>query len=372
MKVIRDHPQKSFCVSAISQQLERITFVCMSTRLPLKNLQRLNWIISFMIATLFFIFVLAGAHSFSIAFYRFLQSLVFTVGLTFGNLALLSRFVEENRQREVRIKKSFYLCSYFLAALDFLLVKYLYTAFTGIPWEGDNDPYHMAYPLALLATWVINTFIVFLQEFVILQYKKSQGEIENLQLKGNISEMSNLLLRQQIHPHFLFNALSTIKSLYKKNPPQGEEYLLHLVSFLRVSISNHETNTTLVKNELDFCMDYLKMQKIRFGEAFDYSVALLPETLNNKYLPYFSLQPLVENALKHNDLSELSPLQISIREDNGYIIVKNSVHSPKYKEPSTGQGLLNLSERYCLLGEEDILIEGNDAFFSVRLKILDK
>lgn len=174
----------------------------MSSRLPAKNLQKLNWILSLMIAVIFFIFVFAGAHDVLVACYRFLQSLVFTIVLTFGNLMLLSYFVEQNRQREFKIKKAFYLCSYLLAALDFLLVKFLYSAFTGLPWEGDNDRYHMAYPLAILALWVINTFIVFLQDFVILQYKQSQGEIENLQLKGNVTEMSNLLLRQQIHPHF--------------------------------------------------------------------------------------------------------------------------------------------------------------------------
>jgi two-component system LytT family sensor kinase len=230
----------------------------------------------------------------------------------------------------------------------------------------------MAYPLAILASWVINTFIVFLQDFVTLQYKQSQGEIENLQLKGNVTEMSNLLLRQQIHPHFLFNALSTIKSLYKKDPPQGEEYLVHLVSFLRASIANHQTKTTLVKNELDFCMNYLKMQKIRFGDAFNYSVEISQQTINHKYLPYFSLQSLVENALKHNDLSELSPVHIIIGEENGYIAVRNTVHLPKYREPSTGQGLSNLSERYRLMGEEDIVISATADFFAVQIKTLDK
>jgi sensor histidine kinase YesM len=345
----------------------------MTPRLPVKNLKNLNWIVSLTIAVLFFIFVFVVAHKVQVAFYRFLQSLGFMLILTFGNLALLSRFVEEGQKLEPRIKKSFYLCSYLLAALDFLLVKHFYTLFTGIPWEGSRDPHFMrAYSLAILAAWVINTFIVILQEFVILQYKKSRAEIENLQLKGNVTEMSNLLLRQQIHPHFLFNALSTIKSLYKTKPEQGEEYLMHLANFLRVSITKHENKTTLVRNELDFCLDYLKMQKIRFGEAFNYSIEISEETIDNKYLPYFSLQSLTENALKHNDLSEVTPVQIFIKETNGSIEVKNSIHPPKYKEPSTGQGLANLSERYRLLGEEDIEINSTSAFFSVRIKLLDK
>jgi hypothetical protein len=133
MQIVREEFHQTFSVPPVRQRLERFTFVCMSSRLPAKNLQKLNWILSLMIAVIFFIFVFAGAHDVLVACYRFLQSLVFTIVLTFGNLMLLSCFVERNRQREFKIKKAFYLCSYLLAALDFLLVKFLYSAFTGLP-----------------------------------------------------------------------------------------------------------------------------------------------------------------------------------------------------------------------------------------------
>jgi hypothetical protein len=344
----------------------------MPGRLPIKNLRKLNWIVSLTFALLFFILALGVFLSIYAALFRFLQSMVFMVVLSFANLAILSRFVKEDQHKETRIGKGFYPLSYLMAILDFLFVKILHSAFTGLKWEGDNGNIYISYGLAILTAWVINTFVIVLQNLVILQYRKAQGEIENLQLKGNVTEMTNLLLRQQIHPHFLFNALSTIKSLYKKNPSQGEEYLIHLVNFLRVSISSHQAKTTLIKNELDFCIDYLKMQKIRFGTAFNYSLELSDQTINTRYLPYFSLQSLVENALKHNDLKEESPVQITIREENGYVVVTNSIHVPKYKEASTGQGLSNLAERYRLLGEEDIVINSDDSFFTVRLKILDR
>jgi len=345
----------------------------MPGRLPIKNLRKLNWIVSFTFALLFFILSLGVFHGdIYAALIRFLQSMTFMVLLSFANLTILSRFVKEDQHKRIRIGKGFYLFSYLITILDFLLVKILYTRLTGLKWEGEVDNIYVSYSFAILTTWVINTFLIVLQNLVILQYRKAQGEIENLQLKSNVTEMTNLLLRQQIHPHFLFNALSTIKSLYKRDPPQGEEYLIHLVNFLRVSISQHQTKTTLIKNELDFCIDYLKMQKIRFGEAFNYSLEFSEPTKNTKYLPYFSIQSLVENALKHNDLTEESPVQITVREESGYVVVRNSIHVPKYKEASTGMGLFNLAERYRLLGAEDIIIHSDNAFFTVRLKILDE
>jgi sensor histidine kinase YesM len=371
--MIRFFDDRSGFFQSLRRTIKTLTFVFMPGRLPIKNLRKLNWIVSFTFALLFFILSLGVFHGdIYSALLRFLQSMVFMVLLSFANLTILSRFVKEDQNKETRIGKGFYLFSYLVTILDFLFVKILYSKLTGLKWEGEVDNIYVSYSFAILTTWVINTFLIVLQNLVILQYWKAQGVIENLQLKGNVTEMTNLLLRQQIHPHFLFNALSTIKSLYKKNPPQGEEYLIHLVNFLRVSISYHQTKTTLIKNELDFCIDYIKMQKIRFGPAFNYSLELSEQTRNTKYLPYFSLQSLVENALKHNDLTEESPVQITIREENGYVVVTNSIHVPKYKEASTGQGLSNLAERYRLLGEEDIIINSDDSFFTVRLKILDK
>jgi len=128
----------------------------------------------------------------------------------------------------------------------------------------------------------------------------------------------------------------------------------------------------LVNNELAFCLDYLKMQKIRFGAALDYSISISEQTIQSRYLPFFSLQPLVENALKHNDLTEERPIHITIKEEDGYLSVTNNLQLRSYKENSTEQGLSNLAERYRLMGEDTIVISSDNQFFTVRIKILEK
>ena len=345
----------------------------MQNHIPYKNLTRLTWILSALSSIVVFIFYLAISHEPFISLMRFLQAFVLMAITGFCNLGLLKAFSfdPQNPNRYDKIK--YYTASYLSTIPIWFFVKSLYSVITQTRWEGEGSNHIiMAYSLAFLAVWVLNTLILFLHNMVMLQSIRAQGEIENLQLKANLSETANLLLRQQIHPHFLFNALNTIKSLYKTDLQQGEEYLVHLANFLRMSISNHGTKTTLIKNELEFCLYYLKMQKIRFGAALDYSIAIPEQSINNQYLPYFSLQPLVENALKHNDLTAESPMLITIKEIDGYICVSNNLQPKSYKETSTGQGLSNLAERYRLLDEEEILITSDHSFFTVRMKILNK
>lgn len=344
----------------------------MANHLPVKNLIKLNWIVSGMIALVTFIFYAAVTNDRYNACLRCLEAMLIMVTIGFANVALLEIFPVEHPSPKKHVKIAFYLSSYFGAIIIWLLVKGLHSYITGSRWEGEGKHIYQAYGLAFLAICVLNTLVLVLQNFIILQHKKAQGEIENLQLKANVSETANLLLRQQIHPHFLFNALNTIKSLYKKDLQQGEDYLVHLANFLRVSISNHTTKTTLIKNELEFCLDYLKMQKIRFGDALHYSIDISEQTIHNGYLPFFSLQPLVENALKHNDLTEERPILITIKEENGYLLIANNIQLRTYKEASTGQGLSNLAERYRLLGEKEIMIRPDDNSFTVSIKILDK
>lgn len=319
-----------------------------------------------MTSLLVFLFVNVAAHNIFFSFTRFCENLVYMLILTFGNL-LLRQVFEQGRLH----KYVFYLCSYLIAILDFGLIVMLYSWLTGTKWEGANN-LSSSLSLAFISTIIFNSLVLVLQNLFILQRKQVRHEMENLQLKASVNEAANLLLRQQIHPHFLFNALSTIKSLYKEDSQQGEEYLVHLADFLRASISNQQSVKSVIADELAFCHSYVSMQQLRFGTSFTYAVEISAHTIHNSYLPYFSLQPLIENALKHNTHTEQAPIHITIKEADGYIIVRNNIQENLYREHSTGSGLFNLSERYGLLGEGNIGITYGDGYFSVSLKILKK
>lgn len=249
------------------------------------------------------------------------------------------------------------------------MVVKLYSILTGNEWEG-MDGTIAPYILAVLAMLFFNTVILVVQNLFILQYRNAQVEIEKLQLETNVTNAKNLLLRQQIQPHFLFNALTTIKALYKQDQKLGEEYLVHLADFLRVSISNPKQYKALIGQEVSYCQNYLKMQKIRFGSALEYDIVIDQHVMDTGGLPYLSLQSVVENVLKHNGATEEKPLRIEIYKDNDYIVVKNNLQKRVHKELSLGNGLYNLNERYRLLGEDNVKITSDNLFFTVYLKIL--
>jgi len=215
----------------------------------------------------------------------------------------------------------------------------------------------------------INTVVLIIQELVMLNEKKTRIETENFQLKIKNMEAANLKLKQQLQPHFLFNSLNVLKTLIKKQPDQAETYLKQLSDFLRASVSFDSANNVKFEDELKLSMDYIEMQKIRFKNAIHYEIDI-PDSLRDGLLPLFSIQLLLENAIKHNAFTKDSPLFIKVSYHDGWIKVSNNIQQKTAMEPSSGMGLTNLSERYRILSGDEINIESTDSEFSVSIKIL--
>jgi len=216
----------------------------------------------------------------------------------------------------------------------------------------------------------VNTLTIFMQTFILVQYEKSKAVLENSQLKIANMEAAILLLKQQVQPHFLFNALSVLKTLYKKDIHAGEAYLVHLANFLRVSVSYSNKNITRLSDEIDFCMGYLKMQQIRFGTALKCHVDIPKETLSNGFVPSFSIQPLLENAIKHNEVTDESPLTITVVLEGEFVVVRNNLQKKENGDFYSGKGLSNLMERYRIVSGDEVIIRSDHNTFSVAIKIL--
>jgi sensor histidine kinase YesM len=219
--------------------------------------------------------------------------------------------------------------------------------------------------------FALNTIVLLIQDLILLRRKKTSIELENAELKIKNVEANNQQLKQQIHPHFLFNSLNTLKTLIKKEPDKAEDYLIMLSDFLRASLLSNAPNTVKLNEEIKLCHDYFEMQKMRFGEALQYTINIPDEIRNSVRVPVFSLLPLLENAIKHNKLTTELPLNIQIQYTNGRIITTNNIQPKLSSEPSTGLGLENLSERYRILSGDEIIISNNEKIFSVSIKTLD-
>jgi LytS/YehU family sensor histidine kinase len=217
-----------------------------------------------------------------------------------------------------------------------------------------------------------NSLILVVMTFMLVQYEKANAILENSRLRIANVEAANLLLKQQIHPHFLFNALSILKTLYKRDVVSGEAYLVNLAHFLRVSVSYSSKDVTTVHDEIHFCSAYIEMQRLRFGDAIEWDMTIPEAVMLNGYVPTFSIQSLVENAIKHNDATRSAPLSIRLYYEGERIVVSNNLRAKETDEAPSGRGLANLTERYRIISGDEVLISSDDTAFSVSIKVLKR
>jgi len=198
-----------------------------------------------------------------------------------------------------------------------------------------------------------------------LEFAQGLGQIFGTQLElASLEQITELAakaelkaLRAQINPHFLFNALNTIVSLCRTNPEEARSLIIELSDFFRRSLKSARDFVTL-KEELEHVDSYLTLEKARFGDRLTVIKNIADSALNIS-IPAFTLQPLVENAVKHGLLAKAqggsvtisarlfgSDVQIAIS-DNGQGISETMLTQVLVSGFGTGAGvgLSNVNER---------------------------
>lgn len=279
--------------------------------------------------------------------------------------------------------KIFIFCSYYFSAqiFKFRLFRFLLSYLSGFVififiYLGTSPVtdfksvlLYEFYPVFIVESIIFTTLIMIFHGFVFVQFDRNKTKLENANLKIKSAEAANLLLKQQIHPHFLFNSLHTIKVLYKDDVQSGEEYLIQLADFLRTAISNTKAISATLEEELILFENYMNLQKMRFGDALQWQINISDPEFLSIHIPAFFLQPLAENAIKHNHFSKKQPLIITVEQKGNSVIISNRINKKKYVDNSIGTGLLNISERYKILSGNELEIEDDGYVFQVRFKI---
>jgi sensor histidine kinase YesM len=339
----------------------------MKVRLPVNNLIRLNILLSAVVSTIVCIFLYqdhAGSGQLRVATVTFVG--INIIGA--ANILILIILTRKFKTSSIKFKVYRYISTYVAATFAYLLIWPFFKTISHPIWKL-SDP-HLLFEIFISGASA-NTMVVFLHDFIFLQNEKSRAETEVSRLKVAHAEAAILLLKQQIHPHFLFNALNTLKALYHTEKTGGDAYIVHLANFLRASVFHNASNIARLKDEVKILQDYLEMQQIRFGTALQCQVSIDESSSGELYLPAFSLQPLLENALKHNDLTRKSPLKIMISQTGHWLTISNNLQKKSMPVFSTNSGLANLAERYRLWSGDEIIIKEDEHFFSVSIKLLN-
>ena len=186
---------------------------------------------------------------------------------------------------------------------------------------------------------------------------ESKYEIESMQLQ---------MLKKNIEPHFLFNNLSILSSLTRKDADQADEFIENLADVYRYFLMHNSTNRVLLKDELLFLKKYMALTTKRFGKAYSILIKIDNE---NGYIVPFALQICLENAIKHNEGSGTDPLIITVKRAGDVITVTNPIR-PVEISSNTGLGLSNIAKRYQLLFGKLLVYGSHNNIFVVELPVI--
>ncbi len=195
-----------------------------------------------------------------------------------------------------------------------------------------------------------------------------EEEIRSVEMMNNQLNLQFEALKSQLDPHFLFNSLNTISSLLYKDTEKAEKFIRMFAESYRFIFQQNDKALIPLQKELDFVEAYNFLLEVRFQEAYELKINL-PENIKKSYVPPLSVQMLVENAIKHNLISQTSPLAVEIVSDKDYLCVKNNIN-PLREQPESFQiGIENIKKRYSFFTKENILLDKNE-HFKVSLPLL--
>ncbi len=261
---------------------------------------------------------------------------------------------------------------YAIALLIYTLTIFLYKQITATTfdwhmlWNEHADP---SLKLALLT--FITVFIHTVVNFTLYSYNEyTVGQIESLVLERKQFELQFEALKSQISPHYLFNCFNTISSLVYQNPDAAEVFIRRLVQTYQYILQTKDKKLVDLEAELEFVRAYNYLLKVRFEDALNLKIDLSDKALQSE-VPPMTLQMLVENAVKHNVVSDENPLLVNIMtSDSGNIVVSNTKNIKSVNGSSHSIGLNNIKKRYQFFTNKPIKIVNEDKF-EVYLPVLN-
>jgi two-component system LytT family sensor kinase len=222
----------------------------------------------------------------------------------------------------------------------------------------------------LVVTVILFTFLVNgSYEIIFLFERLSQEQAETEKYKKAVLESSLENLRSQINPHFLFNTFNALSELIEVNPKRASNIVIELSDVYRYVLQTRDKNWETLENEIKVTGSFIEIVKIRYEENVKISMEIDP-SIYQWHLPPMSIQMLIENAIKHNEISKEKPLTIEINSTGESILVKNNYQPKVIAEISNGVGLQNIQSRYTFLSNKKVRVMNEKNIFRVELPLL--
>jgi sensor histidine kinase YesM len=222
--------------------------------------------------------------------------------------------------------------------------------------------------IGILITIVLFVYEIFYGWFYSYRHY-AHTQVEWLRSERWQLELQFESLKSQISPHFLFNCLNTISSLLYKDSKLAEEFIRRMAETFQYVLNNQKRTFVSLREELEFVKSYYYLLQVRFENNLKLEINI-PKNLLNSPIPPLTLQMLIENAVKHNQINRENPLLVYLSaKDNTHLLITNTKTTGSTNPTSTKVGLENIRKRYSFFTKQAIEIR-NESKYVVQLPVL--
>ena len=247
--------------------------------------------------------------------------------------------------------------------IAWLCLWYRMADFEMIDWQ--------AIQVVVLINVICVLFVTHVYETVFM-VKEQQGEqLKNADLSRARAEAELAALKNQIDPHFMFNSLNSLSYLISTDKAKAAVFTENLAEVYRYILSQKDRTLVLLEDELIFTHQYADLLHLRFGHALNFKRHFNGNLDRQFLIPPTSVFVALENAVKHNEISEKYPLQVDIDLKDKTLVISNAIRVKKNLAHASGIGLRNLDERFRITTGRGItsgMTHGN--FFQVILPLI--
>jgi len=264
----------------------------------------------------------------------------------------------------------------FLKILSISVVSALYGAASGgaltmIWFRVSKDIFSWGKFFAFIAFTIMAVLLFTLIYEILFLSKERELDtkiVEELDKERVQAELD--VLYNELDPHFIFNSLNTLNHLILTNAQTAHLFNSKLAEVYKYFLLNKSKELVSLFKELEFIEGYIFLLQVRYENKLSFEFDAKEAMTRTIMMPPCALQTVVENAIKHNEFTAENPLKIKLTMNGEYLKVYNNKRPKPYLVESTNIGLRNLSSRYMLLCNKNIVIENKESSFLVKLPLI--
>ncbi|MDA3893054.1 MAG: histidine kinase [Salinivirgaceae bacterium] len=192
--------------------------------------------------------------------------------------------------------------------------------------------------------------------------------IETEKVKSQMLAYKYESLQNQINPHFLFNSFNVLTDLVYEDQNKAVKFIKQLSQLFRYVLESRDKELVPIIEEMEFTESFAYLLQTRFEDKLTIATDLHVEP--EEMIVPMTMQLLIENCVKHNEISTQKPLNISISRNNGFIEVVNNIQYKNVGSDSKKTGLSNIKQQFSYFTDQKIIIEQTEDYFSVQVPII--